>query len=50
MISRGQRPERAFAVFQALRRQVGVPNAITYNSVISTCEKAKSPAQAKGVL
>ena len=33
-------------MFQAMQRQGVAPNVITYNAVISACEKGKQPERA----
>ena len=36
-------------MFQAMQQQGGVPNVVTYSSLISACEKGKQPEEDQGM-
>ena len=40
---KGKEPMRALKIFQAMLEQGVVADAITYNALISACEKDKQP-------
>ena len=42
----GKNPKRALEIFASMRHQRVQPDVITYNSLISACEKGKNPEQA----
>ena len=45
-LGRRRQWKEAFKLFQHMPQQHAVPNVVTYNAVISACEKGKRPEQA----